>query len=341
MSMKLTRVTLMFAGFATVASALTPLTDMGSQNYLGFPGGLYPGGRNEMPLDHAAAGMSFAREIVPRDTVGVPSSSGKIVLLSVGMSNTTQEFCSQGNPTRCEVWSFVGQALADPEVNRTSLVFANGAKGGQAAETWDSAGDRNYDRIRDTVLAPRGLSEAQVQVAWVKVANPRPTRSLPDGQADAYRLVTQIGDIARALRLRYPNLKIIYLSSRIYAGYATTMLNPEPYAYESAFAVKWAVEAQIEQMRNGEVTNPRAGDLSWATAAPWMAWGPYLWADGQNPRSDGLVWEPGDFQSDGTHPAQSGEQKVGALLLRFLKSEPTARGWFRNDAPARRRPVRR
>ena len=35
---------------------------------------------------------------------------------------------------------------------------------------------------------------------------------------------------------RYPNLRVAYLSSRIYAGYATTPLNPEPYAYESAFS---------------------------------------------------------------------------------------------------------
>lgn len=294
-----------------------------------------------MPLDHASAGMSFAREIVPRDPSGVPSASGKIVLLSVGMSNTTQEFCSARDPVPCQPWSFVGKALADPSVNQTSLVFANGAMGGQTAETWDSASDSNYDRVRDMVLTPQGLSEAQVQVAWVKVANGRPSISLPDDQADAYQLVTQIADIARTLRVRYPNLRIIYLSSRIYAGYATTMLNPEPYAYESAFAVKWVIESQIEQMRGGSVTNPRAGDLSYATTAPWMAWGPYLWADGRNPRGDGLTWEPGDLQNDGTHPAQSGEEKVGALLLQFLKAEPTARDWFLDRSSSRKRPVRR
>ncbi len=222
-----------------------------------------------------------------------------------------------------------------------ALVLVNGAMGGQTADDWDSPSESNYNRIRDTVLPRDGLTEAQVQAAWVKVANAQPSVALPAANSDAWRLVVQMGDIVRALKTRYPNLQIVYLSSRIYAGYATTTLNPEPYAYESGFAVKWLIQAQIDQMRNGGiVTEPRAGNLNYATT-PWLAWGAYLWADGMNPRSDGLIWTRADLVGDGTHPSTSGQEKVGALLLSFLKSEPTAKSWFLTSAQPRRRAVRR
>ncbi len=44
---------------------------------------------------------------------------------------------------------------------------------------------------------------------------------------------------------RFPNLRIAYVSSQTYGGYATTPLNPEPFAYESGFAVKWLIADQI------------------------------------------------------------------------------------------------
>jgi len=137
-----------------------------------------------------------------------------------------------------------------------------------------------------------------------------------------------MGTIARTLRQRYPNLRQIFFSSRIYAGYATTALNPEPYAYESGFAVKWIVQAQIDQIQQNRIVDARAGDLDYRTGAPWLAWGPYLWANGMTPRSDGRIWAIGDLESDGTHPSQSGEQKVGAMLLDFFKTSPVASCWF-------------
>jgi hypothetical protein len=291
-----------------------------------------------MPADHAAAGLARAARVQPLDRDGHPSPNGKIVFLSVGMSNTTQEFCAAGNPGPCASWSFVGQAHVDPAVDRRWLVLVNGAMGGQVATAWDSPADANYDRVRDTDLIPAGLTELQVEVAWLKQANPQPTASLPNAAADAYHLETSTGDILRAMKKRYPNLQLVFLSSRIYAGYASTTLNPEPYAYETGLATKWVIQAQVTQRRSG-VVDSRAGDLAEGTAAPWVGWGPYLWADGMNPRSDGLIWTRSDLEGDGTHPSQSGEQKVGALLLAFFKHEPIARPWFlAAQTPPRRRP---
>ncbi len=308
-----------------------PLTELGTNTYLGFPGGLYAGSGAVPPTRHDSVGRARARMVQPLDAAGNPDPSGKIVLLSVGMSNTTQEFCSQSGRLPCDAWTFMGQAAADPAVNSATLVLANGARGGQAAATWDASTDVNYDRVRDSVLAPLGLTERQVQVVWVKQANPGPTVSLPSPMADAYRLEVSLAAIVRVIRIRYPKVQQVFLSSRIYGGYATTTLNPEPYAYESGFAVKWLVEAQSRQMQPGGPADSLAGDLNYDTTAPWLAWGPYVWADGMNPRdTDGLTWSPGDFAGDGTHPSQSGEQKVGGLLLWFFKTSPYTTCWFVN-----------
>ena len=318
--------TLLFAAAVT----FTPLDQLGTGTYLGtFQGGLYENGSNAIPPDHLAAGLAHAANVVPRDADGKPSPAGKIVMVSIGMSNTTQEFCSASNAAPCTAWSFVGQASRDPAVNHVTLVLVNGAAGGKSAQFWEQPSEPDYDRVRDTDLAPRGLTEAQVQVAWVKVANPGPAVSLPSSKADAYRLETQMGNIARALKVRYPNMRLAYFSSRIYAGYATTNLNPEPYAYESGFAVKWVVDAQVEQRRAGHVLDALAGDLG-DGVAPWIVWGPYLWSP---------AWTPADYQSDGTHPSQSGQQKVGTALLQFFKSDPTAARWFLTPALPKRRAV--
>ena len=323
---------LLFA--ASAAAQRIPINDLGTSMYLGkFEGGLYENGSNQMPADHRLAEMRHAASVEPLDRDGNPAADGKIVLLSIGMSNTTQEFCAQGNPSPCAPWSFAGQAASDPAVNHRTLVTVNGARGGQDASTWDAPTKSNYNLIRDTDLTPAGLSEKQVQAVWLKIANAQPTVALPSPNADAYRLEQQTGNIVRALKTRYPKLQLVFISSRIYAGYATTALNPEPYAYESGFAVKWTVAAQIEQRRSARV-DPAAGNLDDGPGGqPWIGWAAYLWADGMNARSDGLTWARADLEGDGTHPSQSGEQKVGAMLLEFFKHDAGTVSWFLANPP--------
>jgi hypothetical protein len=126
------------------------------------------------------------------------------------------------------------------------------------------------------------------------------------------------------LQKMFPNVKLAYISSRSYGGYATVPgLNPEPFAYQSGFEVKWLVEDQLDGA-SGMNWDPSAG----AVQVPWVQWGPYLWADGETPRNDGLTWQCADFVPDGTHPNARGADKSGALLLKFFESDPTTRPWF-------------
>ncbi len=283
-----------------------PLTELGAGIYKNYSGGLYPQGSNVNPPAHLAAGLALAKQVVPRNSAGAADSiNGKIVLLSIGMSNATQEFSA-----------FKSLADADAAKN-PQLVIVDGAQGGQtAAIIADSTA--NFWNVIDQRLRNANVTRSQVQAAWVKEADAGPTRAFP---GHAQILSNEMEMIARILKAKYPNLKIAYWSSRIYAGYATTNLNPEPFAYESGFAVKWLIEKQI----SGDTTLAFAGARP---KAPWLAWGTYLWADGMKPRGDGLIWECRDFQADGTHPAPSGRTKVANLLLAFFKTEVTAASWF-------------
>ncbi len=292
------------------ATGFVPLNDLGRGLYRGAAGGLYPGGVDRPPSAHVEAGLRFAAEVVPRDAEGRPdAANGRIVLLSVGMSNTTQEFS-------------VFKPLADQDAQKNPrLAIVDGAQGGWSADRIVAGGAAFWSTM-DQRLRAAGVTAAQVQAAWMKQADAGPTRPFPE---DARQLQRELATLAQTLRTRFPNLRLLYLSSRIYAGYASTNLNPEPYAYQSGFAVKWLIEQQI-------ASDP---ELSYdAGRAPWMAWGPYLWADGNAPRTDGLTWSCRELNSDGTHPGDLARQKVARMLLDFFKTDATTRPWFLRQPPA-------
>jgi len=297
---------------------LKPLTDMTADDqYKGRDGGLYGGGRNQPPEAHFQAAMKQAKLIQPLDSGGKPAKDGKVVFISVGMSNTTQEFSA-----------FVPLASADP-ARSPQLVIVDGAQGGMDAKAWavsgrpDRPNSRNPWDVLDERLRRAGVTGRQVQVAWVKQARITPGM-IGEFPKHAEEMKGHMVAILHKLRDRFPNLRIAYLSSRIYAGYARTPLNPEPYAYESALVVRWLIEDQIKGDPKLSY-DPEKG----AVKSPLLLWGPYLWADGEKGRkTDDLVWKPEDLGPDGTHPSNSGRQKVAELLLRFLKSDPTAKVWF-------------
>src|SRR5205085_6779075 len=72
----------------------TPLSDFQvGQLYLGaFPGFLYENS-NSVPPDHDLDGRNFAAQVQPLDANGRPSPQGKIVVISIGFSNWTIDWC--------------------------------------------------------------------------------------------------------------------------------------------------------------------------------------------------------------------------------------------------------
>ena len=295
------------------SSGLVPLNELGDKIYKdAHKGGFYPDGKNDRPQDHETAGLRLAKEIQPRDAEGKAHAEGKIVLLSVGMSNTAQ--ASNG---------FQKVLLATAGVN-PNLVFVNGADGGMTAariQNPDNADGAKYWSTVDKRLEKAKVTRAQVQIIWIKEADAGPKEGFP---GYAQKLEAELAKIVQLLPKRFPNAKLVYLSSRTYGGYATTPLNPEPYAYESAFSVKWLIERQIK----GEAElnfDAKKGDVK----APWLSWGPYLWANGTKKRADGFSYEIGDFTAnDGTHLTSAGQEKVGRLMLQFFQNDTTTRSWF-------------
>ena len=290
-------------------TGFVPLCDMTEKDrYKGEDGGLYGGGKNEPPPALAELAKAEAAKIKPLDAEGKPSDGGRVVLLSIGMSNTTQEFSR-----------FMQVAGAK---RGGTFVIVDGAQGGQAAIQWDTPESRPWAEVEKRLQAA-GVTAAQVQVVWVKQA------LIQQGQhgefpAHAKKFQDELAKTVRLAKSKYPNLRLAYLSSRIYAGYAKSQLNPEPYAYEGAFSVRWLIQ---DQLKGSKELNADAskGEVK----APVLLWGPYLWGDGVNARKcDGLVWNESDLGKDGTHPSDTGRDKVAQQLLKFFKSEPTAKGWF-------------
>ncbi len=323
-------------------SALVPITDL-TVAYKGEDGGLYGGGRNDPPEAHHAAHLREAGKIVPRNASGEPASEGKIGFITIGFSNPS-----------IESEDFKRTADADPQKS-PSVVVVNGCIGGRSAVMWawdgadilPKAEQERLDKEMDLLGMPKGkrrpgdlekdswptlakrieeagLSAKQVQACWLKhvEANPKPLGEFP---AHARTLQADITAVLQIAKHHYPNLRVVYLSSRTFGGWSGRASgSPEPFAYESGFGTRWIVQGQI----NGDAQlnfDPARGEVK----APLVLWAPYLWAQGNSPRKlDGLTWTQNDVRQDQLHPNESGCKKTTALLLNFFKSNDGASRWF-------------
>lgn len=271
-------------------SASTPPPSVGAVPLIDGPG-LYASGQNSPPAEHAMRGRDLADALRTRS---------RNVLLSIGMSNTRLEF---------DAFVTAERSSGDKAAN---LVIVNGASDGQTARRWASMRNAAPFQNADAALSAASATPNDVGVVWVKLTN----------EADATlalwrpRFKSDLRQTLLNLAAHYPNLKMMFLSSRVFGGCersAPVLLNPEPYAFETGPVVKEIVAEHI------------SGSL---LRNLWIGWGPYMWADGATPRSDGLTWDCSDFTAAGVHPNAKGSAKVASLLSAFFRDDPVARIWF-------------
>ncbi|WP_128755305.1 hypothetical protein [Aquimarina sediminis] len=302
-------------GCHLINTCLVPITDLGTETYLGFGGGLYENGSNIRPISHTQKGIDIAKTIVPIDTTGNPdTSNGKILMASIGLSNTNFEFKEF-------------QKIVDTHEDKDQkLTIVNSAIPGYAIFDWipetnvktPSAWDivhEQYDSLE--------VSQKQVQIIWLK--HTTRNSAFLGGQEKHIDTLTQLyKKLFPILMTEFPNLKMAYMSSRTRAySFDPATTDPEPYAYGSGFSVKSIVMGQINGDPDLNYDNQK-GDVR----APWISWGPYLWANGE-PRNDGFTWQCQDTKDDFMHPSNDyGSPKIARLLFDFFTTDETSIIWY-------------
>jgi hypothetical protein len=296
---------------AGTSTPLTDLIDLGTGTYYGVQGGLYLNGSNVMPASHDSDGVGFAQAIQPLDANGSPDPNGKYALLLIGMS------CALDTSLQ-----FIQDATAEPTVN-PNLVFVPGAMLGANASNWSDPTFGGWVDVMDFFLPQQGVTANQVVAAWVLTTDGHLTGTFPD---DMTNLQSEYESIAQNLHSFFPNLTIAFYSSRFYGAYGNGQPNdasPEPYAYESGFAVRGMITDQLNGVPSMNY-NPANGPVM----APWVAWADYDWANGLRARSDGLAWSCQDFDVGGEHTSTQGSEKDANLMLNFFRSDDATVPWF-------------
>ena len=294
---------------AGTSNPLIPINDLGTGNYFGTEGGLYGNGSNMDPAQHQADGVAFAQQVQPLDANGNPSASGKIGFLGFGISTLLYEMNA-----------FTPMAMGDLAKN-PSVVVVNGGEPTAGAPEFAQLTSPFWTTLIQNIVPNNNVTTQQVQVVFFEDIDQSPTGTYPSDQVE---LIGELETIAQNVLIMFPNVKLMYYVTRIYSGYSTTNVDPEPYAYEQGFANSAAILDQISGAPSLNY-NPSNGPV----LAPWMGYGPYTWANGYIARSDGLTYSCQDVRADGHHPSVLyGAPKAAGLFLNFFKTDPTATPWF-------------
>ena len=295
-----------------LSGSFVPIENLGTGTYMTFQGGQYPLGSNVRPSIQLTRALNQVNTIVPLNTLGVADPvNGKIVMAGIGASNPRTEFTAFKQ--YCDTFQCLNKKLK----------VVNTCKGGTGIQDMANATDPCWNEAIDTLLY-YSVTNLQVQIVWIEQEHTgNSNTSFPSAPQ---QLVNNYKTLLEVVLQKYPNVKIAYINSRAYSGYADNSIGfglRAPRDYYNSWAVKWLIEKQINDQTGFEYTGVNKN-------IPFIDWATNSWANGDILKPDGFFWDClNDFgSSDGLHLSAIGEKKVGKRLFNYFSTDTTGKPWF-------------
>jgi hypothetical protein len=290
-------------------TAKIPINDLGTRTYMGYVGGLYPGGTNTPSGTYARDLLNACKLVVPIDTFGNASATGNIVFISLGGSTSGKMFDSMQSKT-------VNNPKTNPALR---LLKCSNGFGSASLNSILNPADPYWEHVTQIIRGNKS-SYRQVQVIYLETDDSSVSVKFPS-RPDTVKTALQA--CFRTFKQLFPNCKLVYLLGRTqtfeYDTIKQKRFNREPAPYYFGWAVKWAIQDQI----NGAPGTAYKGKN---TVSPLITWGWYEWGT-DTPRQDGFKWTQQDTR-DGLHATSVGEDTLSTRFQNFLLNDQTASIWY-------------
>ena len=303
---------------ANDSTGLIPLVDLLTGTYEGYQGGLYPGGGNTIPAAHMDSGIAIANAILPLNFDGdADTVYGKVVFVALGGGSSQKAFNRFYS-------DFQNAGYYDSCVRIINACMEEY----DLRDMFGPAADDTYWKDVNDFLQNVNVKKRQVRAVWLM------TPALTDTFTTTADFIDTLSaayvHAIHEIKNQFSNVDLMFLTGSPYGGYTDSNALQsaallEPASYLTDFAIKQAIAAQI----SGDSLLAYSGD---DPVAPWLAWGPNIWADGRNIRTyDGLRWLcPGDYDTDGNgyYLGGSGLTKISSRLYDFFTTSPVTTPWI-------------
>ncbi len=286
-----------------------PINDLATGTFRSYVGGLYPNGINTPSGKYAHDLLSMCQSVVPIDTFGQASASGAIVFISLGGSTSGHLFDSLKSKT-----------TSNPQTNpNLRLLKCSDGFGSASLNSLINPNDPYWNHVSQIIWGAQS-SYRQVQIVYLESDDSSVKVNFPQRPT---MVKSELEECFRNLKIQFPNIKLVYLLGRTktfeYDTIKQKRFNKEPAPYYFGWAVKWAIEDQI----NGVAGTAYKGKKP---VSPLITWGWYEWGN-DTPRKDGFVWTQDDTR-DGLHASPAGEDTLSTRFQNFLLTDPAASVWY-------------
>lgn len=290
---------------AAVLSQLVKLNDLEKFSvYKNQGGGLYKSNTNSPQLTHRILIQKQLQLIKPLGTTGVSDPDGKIGFIYLGDPYTQGEFTALAD-------FLEGNAQVNP-----ALVLMDSAQEPFDASYWEKS--LNAWEVMNTKVEDAGITAKQVQILWINLSMGKISGDFDSDMDSQTELLEQV---VKTGLIKYPNIKIVYLSSPRYAGRSRVADYQEPNSYEAAFAVRELINKQ----ERGELKFRE--NLSLLDSEPALLWGPYIW-NSKISEEEPFAYPVNYYAADGLILNALGKQKYVVDLFNFWVNYEFSKTWF-------------